>query len=210
MWWRLRHRDFRVLQPAERKAELRGWVRSGAEPGLIAYREGIPVGWCAVAPRSAYAGLAASRSLKPVDSAAGVWSVTCYFVARDLRRTGLMTALLGAAESHAKRHGGLMLEGYPVAAERLAGCAGYTGVSFQRTSALGSASWRGQAALCASCGRLSGQRRSDGPQPGFRRRLPATISNSYSRHSSAPFQRGVRAEGSRRISLGRRRSAVKT
>ena len=128
MWWRLRHRDFRVLQPAERKAELRGWVRSGAEPGLIAYREGIPVGWCAVAPRSAYAGLAASRSLKPVDSAAGVWSVTCYFVARDLRRTGLMTALLGAAESHAKRHGGLMLEGYPVAAERLAGCAGYTGV----------------------------------------------------------------------------------
>src|SRR5437667_2565485 len=128
MWWRLRHRDFRVLQPAERKAELRGWVRSGAEPGLIAYREGIPVGWCAVAPRSEYAGLAASRSLKPVDSAAGVWSVTCYFVARGQRRTGLMAALLGAAESHAKRHGGLIFEGYPVAAERLAGCAGYTGV----------------------------------------------------------------------------------
>ena len=128
MWWRLRHRDFRVLQPAERKAELRGWVRSGAEPGLIAYRKGMPVGWCAVAPRSEYAGLAASRSLKPVDSAAGVWSVTCYFVARDLRRTGLMTALLSAAEKHAKRHGGLILEGYPVAAERLAGCAGYTGV----------------------------------------------------------------------------------
>ena len=95
MWWRLRHRDFRVLQPAERKAELRGWVRSGAEPGLIAYRKGVPVGWCAVAPRSEYAGLAASRSLKPVDGAAGVWSVTCYFVARDQRRTGLMAALLG-------------------------------------------------------------------------------------------------------------------
>jgi len=80
-------------------------------------------------PRSArYAGLAASRSLKPVDGAAGVWSVTCYFVARDQRRTGLMAALLGAAEKHAKRHSGLILEGYPVAAERLAGCAGYTGV----------------------------------------------------------------------------------
>ena len=128
MWWRLRHRDFRALAPAERKAELRNWVRSGAEPGLIAYRKGIPVGWCAVAPRSEYAGLAASRNLKPVDSAAGVWSVTCYFVARDRRRTGLMTALLGAAEKHAKRHGGLIVEGYPVAAERLAGCAGYTGV----------------------------------------------------------------------------------
>jgi len=128
MWWRLRHRDFRALAPAERKAELRSWVRSGAEPGLIAYRKGIPVGWCAVAPRSQYAGLAASRNLKPVDSAPGVWSVTCYFVARDQRRTGLMAALLGAAERHAKRHGGLILEGYPVAAERLTGCAGYTGV----------------------------------------------------------------------------------
>src|SRR6266513_3293231 len=83
MWWRLRHRDFRALRPAERKAELRGWVRSGAEPGLIAYRKGMAVGWCAVAPRSEYAGLAASRNLKPVDSAPGVWSVTCYFVARD-------------------------------------------------------------------------------------------------------------------------------
>jgi len=128
MWWRLRHRDFRALAPAERKAELRSWVRSGAEPGLIAYRKGIPVGWCAVAPRSQYAGLAASRNLKPVDSAPGVWSVTCYFVARDQRRTGLMTALLGASGKHAKLHGGLILEGYPVAAERLAGCAGYTGV----------------------------------------------------------------------------------
>ena len=38
---------------------------------------------------------------------------------------------------------------------------------------------------------------------------PETIPNSYSRHSSAPFQSGVRREGSRRISFGRRRSAVK-
>ena len=110
--------------------------RAGAEPGLLAYRKGIPVGWCAVAPRSEYAGLAASRNLKPVDSAAGVWSVTCCFVARDRRRTGLMAALLGAAESHAKRHGGLILEGYPVVAERLAGCAGYTGVVARPSRAL--------------------------------------------------------------------------
>ncbi|HXM83013.1 MAG TPA: GNAT family N-acetyltransferase [Burkholderiales bacterium] len=128
MWWRLRHRNFRVLRPAERKARLRSWVRSGAEPGLLAYREGAPVAWCAVAPRSEYAGLAASRNLKAVDNADGVWSVTCYFVAREQRRTGLMGALLDAAARHAKRHGARILEGYPVVAERLTGCAGYTGV----------------------------------------------------------------------------------
>jgi GNAT superfamily N-acetyltransferase len=128
MWWRLRRRDFRLLQPAERKAALRGWVRSGAEPGLLAYRKGVPVAWCAVAPRTEYAALAASRNLKSVADTAGVWSVTCYFVAKEQRRSGLMTALLEAAAKHARRHGARVLEGYPVAVDKLRGCEGYTGV----------------------------------------------------------------------------------
>jgi GNAT superfamily N-acetyltransferase len=125
---RLRYSEFRALPPAKRKAGLRAWVASGAEPGLLAYRGGEPVGWCAMAPRSEYAGLAASRKLRPVDDAAGVWSVTCFFIAKRHRRTGLMTTLLNSAVRHAKRRGGSILEGYPVAAVRLKGCAGYTGL----------------------------------------------------------------------------------
>jgi GNAT superfamily N-acetyltransferase len=134
MWWRLRRPEFRALQPARRKAALRRWVRSGAEPGLLAYRNGVPVAWCAVAPRSAYAALAASRNLKPVDDTPGVWSITCYFVARAERRTGLMSALLHAAEKQAKRKGARTLEGYPVVARALSGCDGYTGLvpAYQR------------------------------------------------------------------------------
>lgn len=128
MWWRLRRPEFRALRPAQRKAALRRWVRSGAEPGLLAYRDGVPVAWCAVAPRSEYAALASSRNLKPVDGMAGVWSITCYFVAKAQRRTGLMSALLDAATKHAKRKGGLAVEGYPVVAEALKGCNGYTGL----------------------------------------------------------------------------------
>jgi len=125
---RVRMAEYRALSPPERKAGLRRWVRSGTEPGLLAYRDGAPVAWCAVAPRPEYAGLATSRTLRAVDDQPGVWSVTCFFVARGHRRTGLMTALLKAAASHARRHGARILEGYPVVAAELAGCTGYTGL----------------------------------------------------------------------------------
>jgi GNAT superfamily N-acetyltransferase len=128
MFWRLRRRDFRAMRPVERKAELRRWVRSGAQPGLIAYRNGAPVAWCALAPRREYAALAASRKLKPVGDAAGVWSITCFFVSKEHRRTGLMSALLEAAARYARRKGARLLEGYPVIAEALRGCEGYTGL----------------------------------------------------------------------------------
>ena len=84
--------------------------------------------WRAIAPRSEYAALAASRKLKPVGDVAGAWSITCYFVAKEHRRTGLMGALLAAAARHARRKGARVLEGYPVLADSLAGCAGYTGL----------------------------------------------------------------------------------
>ena len=127
-FWRLRRRDFRAATPDERKATLRAWVRSGAEPGLIAYRQGKPVAWCAVAPRSEYAALAASPKLKPIGDVAGTWSITCYFIAKEHRRTGLMTALLDAAARHARRKGARVLEGFPIVADALRGCEGYTGL----------------------------------------------------------------------------------
>jgi GNAT superfamily N-acetyltransferase len=128
MYWRARRRDFRALTPGKRKAALRAWVRSGAEPGLLAYRGGEPVAWCAVAPRDEYAALAASPKLKPVGDTSGMWSITCYYVPKEHRRTGLMTALLEAAARQARRKGGRVLEGYPVIADSLTGCMGYTGL----------------------------------------------------------------------------------
>ena len=103
-------------------------MRSGGEPGLIAYRQGKPVAWCAVAPRSEYAALANSPKLKPIGDATGTWSITCYFVPKQHRRTGLMTALLDAAAAHARRKGARVLEGFPIIAGVLRGYDGYTGL----------------------------------------------------------------------------------
>ena len=83
-----------------------------SEPGLLAYIGDTPVGWCAVAPREEYGGLARSRTLQPIDDLP-VWSVTCFYVARGHRGKGVTVALLQAAAKFVKRNKGKALEGYP-------------------------------------------------------------------------------------------------
>ncbi len=96
---------------------MRFLVRADQTPGLLAYADGQPVGWCAVAPRASYVRLAGSRVLKPVDDQP-VWSVSCFFVAHGYRRRGVTVQLLEAAAKFAKRHGARLLEGYPIEPSR--------------------------------------------------------------------------------------------
>lgn len=113
MWWRLDAAAWTAGKGERNKKALRELVRSGREPGLIAYRDGAPVAWCAVEPRERYPRLARARSLAPIDDRP-VWSVTCFFVAPKERRRGTSVALLKAAAVHVKRNGGTTIEGYPV------------------------------------------------------------------------------------------------
>jgi GNAT superfamily N-acetyltransferase len=91
-------------------------VSSGTTTGLLAYLNGEVVGWLAVEPRAAYDKLAHSRALKPVDDQE-VWSITCFFVAKKLRRKGIAVELIKAAVEHVSRRGGRIVEGYPVDAK---------------------------------------------------------------------------------------------
>jgi GNAT superfamily N-acetyltransferase len=43
-----------------------------------------------------------------------VWSVTCFFVARQARRQGITVELLKAAIEYVRSQGGNIVEGYPV------------------------------------------------------------------------------------------------
>ena len=79
---------------------------------MLAYVDGKPVGWCAIAPREQYPRLERSRILQPIDECA-VWSVTCFFVARAFRRQGLSARLLKAAVKFAHSRGARIVEGYP-------------------------------------------------------------------------------------------------
>jgi GNAT superfamily N-acetyltransferase len=56
-----------------------------------------------------------SPLVRPVDPGdVGVWSITCFFVHRRHRRTGIAEALLEAAVRFAAEHGARAVEGYPV------------------------------------------------------------------------------------------------
>ena len=112
-WFRQTANEYSANRGAANRAILEGIVAAGSVPGLIAYVDGEPAGWCAVQPRDAYPRLNRSPVTKPVDDRAA-WGVTCFFTGRRFRGCGLALALLKAAVAHALENGAEVVEGYPV------------------------------------------------------------------------------------------------
>jgi GNAT superfamily N-acetyltransferase len=97
---------------------------AAAEPmGLLAYRDDEPIGWCAAGPRTRYARALRSPVLagRDVDADARVWLVPCFYVRRDVRRSGVTRALLEAAVALARTHRATAIEGFPLAGEKRRG-----------------------------------------------------------------------------------------
>lgn len=113
MWWRLSRAEFQKGKGRGNKAAFKRTVEGAGLPGVLAYAGAEPVGWCAIAPREQYPLLERSRTLGRVDGKP-VWSVTCLFVARPFRRSGLSVKLLESAAAFAHSRGAVMVEGYPV------------------------------------------------------------------------------------------------
>ena len=113
MWWRMKQSDFDAQKGDGNRTLFRGIVDSKALPGILAYVDAEPAGWCAIAPRAEYSRLERSRIFKPVDENP-VWSVTCFFVAKPYRKQGLTVKLLQAAVDFAAEQGAQIVEGYPV------------------------------------------------------------------------------------------------
>lgn len=126
--YKLRPRESFGSYPAEIRAErLReqthcGNRRARSTSGLVAYLDSEPVGWCAVEPRTAYAGLLRVYRVPWQDRAedktdGSVWAVTCVFTRAGYRRRGVSYALAAAAVDFARRRGARALEAYPMIAQ---------------------------------------------------------------------------------------------
>lgn len=113
MYWRLSRTQFEEQKGELNRRNMQAIVNAGEVPGIVAYVDDQPVGWCAIAPRSDFPVLGRSRVLKPLDDQP-VWSVVCFFVAKPYRRQGLMVSLLQAAVAYAGGQGARIIEGYPV------------------------------------------------------------------------------------------------
>lgn len=136
-WPRLRGAEFSRGKGEPNKRALRRQVEGGSEPGIIAYVDGVPAAWCALAPREAYPRITHSRLFADDAPAPETWSVVCFFVARPFRGQRLTVRLLDAAAAYAKRHGARLLEGYPVdpGARRVADAFVWTGLAAAFVSA---------------------------------------------------------------------------
>ena len=113
MWWRIPRSEWTRGKGDGNRRAMRAIVQRGAFTGLLAYSGTTPVGWIALAPREDYPGLERSRTLKRLDERP-VWSITCFFVARDFRRKGVTVTLLREAAAVARKKKASLLEGYPI------------------------------------------------------------------------------------------------
>jgi GNAT superfamily N-acetyltransferase len=113
-WFRLRRPDFHDASVAQRRAALHTQADAPAPPGVLVYdAEGVPSGWCAVAPRADYPRLTTYR-VAATDDEDGLWAVTCFLVRVGARRQGLAEILLDGAVDLARRHDARVVEAYPV------------------------------------------------------------------------------------------------
>ena len=112
-WWRKRNANWTNTTAADNRADLERLVGVEPAPGLVALRDGRAVGWVGLGPREDFERLAHSRTIPQLPGEA-VWSINCFVVARDARRSGVARALLRAAVAYAGDHGARLVEGYPV------------------------------------------------------------------------------------------------
>lgn len=114
---------------AGNRARLEADIRSGAfAPGVIAYLDETPVGWCGLGPRAAMPRLVNSRTIPRVDDAPA-WSIGCFVVRTGYRRRGVGRALLRGAVTYARSQGAPCVEAYPIdpAGARVSTSFGFTG-----------------------------------------------------------------------------------
>lgn len=114
--YRLTGREAQTLATDDtgaREARMRELAAGHPAPGLIAYRDGEPVGWVGIGPRHSLPRLARSRVIPKVDDVP-VWSVVCLVVRTGSRRQGITAQLLEGVDSYAVAQGAPALEAYPV------------------------------------------------------------------------------------------------
>jgi len=112
MLWRLPRSKWQQQLGEKNRKALKRIVDSGEVPGILAYSDGQPIGWCAVAPRERFQLLERSRIMGKVDEKP-VWSVVCFFVAKEFRQKGISVEMLKAAAQYAGKKGAKIVEGYP-------------------------------------------------------------------------------------------------
>ncbi|KQY48054.1 acetyltransferase [Cellulomonas sp. Root137] len=112
MAWRIGP-EYRRRTAEQNRAGLHDVVAAGPPPGVLAFREGVAVGWCQITPRGDVPAIDRQWRLRRVD-AAPVWAITCFYVRKGHRRAGVMADLVTGAVDLARAAGAPAVEAYPL------------------------------------------------------------------------------------------------
>jgi len=113
MYYRLSKADFTEGKVDEgNKRAIKEIIWDDNPVGLIGLLEGQAIAWCAFAPREDFIKLEKSRVHKPIDNK-DVWSITCFFIDKNYRRSGVSVQLLKGAIKYAKENDIKIIEAYP-------------------------------------------------------------------------------------------------
>lgn len=124
--------EFREGYGDGNRAAFEALARADNPPmGVLAYDASLPVGWCAVGPRSRFqraigprARILAGRDPAEDDD---VWLAPCFFLRTGYRRRGLTKRLLLAAVELAREHDAHAVEGMPRASTEAPSVEDYLG-----------------------------------------------------------------------------------
>lgn len=126
--YRLPSAENNALSGAARPERLRSFCGTDTAPGVLAYVDGTPAGWCAVSPRTDFVRLVRSKTIQQLD-ALPVWSIVCLVVKAGFRGAGVSGALIEGAVAHAAANGATCVEAYPLDAQgqKVSASLAYTG-----------------------------------------------------------------------------------
>ena len=113
MYYRLSKTDFVEGKSDDgNKNAMKEIVWNNRPAGILGFYEGLPIAWCAFAPREDFMKLEKSRVHKRIDDMS-VWSIPCFFIDKKFRRLGVSVALLKGVISYAGKNGIKIIEAYP-------------------------------------------------------------------------------------------------
>ncbi len=111
--YRLSNAENSSLSGEARPMRLRKLCEGSAAPGMLAYVDGTPAGWCAVGPRTEFERLQRSKTIQLLDDKP-VWSIVCLVVKAGFRRQGVARALIDGAVAYGASRGARVMEAYPI------------------------------------------------------------------------------------------------
>ncbi|TDE92627.1 GNAT family N-acetyltransferase [Occultella glacieicola] len=115
--WCLSHRiparQIDELGGGSRERAMRALCERDTAPGVVTYRDGVPVGWCSISPRTEIPRLERSKLIRRIDEVP-VWSIICLVVRSGHRRQGVTDAMISGALAYAAGMGAPAVEAHPV------------------------------------------------------------------------------------------------